>query len=84
MSYVNDETAAAYRKAWDEWRKQVDHLHRVFLDGESIGPDQMKGLLNREARKKEAYGQAREKLLGLVASPFADASPEVNPFRTDE
>lgn len=65
MPFVEPEVAAAYRDAWDAWRKQVDHLHRVFLEGEAIRPDQVKGLLNREARAKARYDAARLRLLGI-------------------
>ena len=59
MPFADDETARAYREAWEAWIKQVEHVHRVFLEGESIRPDQLKGLLNREARAKEKYDAAR-------------------------
>ncbi|MCK9520699.1 MAG: hypothetical protein M0R74_17000 [Dehalococcoidia bacterium] len=82
MAFVDEETAQEYREAWERWRKQVEHVHRVFLEGESLGPDQMKGLLNREARAKAAYDEARLRLLGLDGSPLpGDAG--VNPFRKD-
>ncbi len=82
MAFVDEETAAAYRKAWDEWMKQVEHLHRVFFEDEAIRPDQLKGLLNREARKKAAYDKARERLLGLDASPLAALPTDgSNPFK---
>lgn len=81
MPFTDEATAAAYRAAWDAWRKQLDHLHRVFLEGEAIRPDQLKGLLNREARAKEAYDAARLRLLGLEESPLAASAPDDNPFR---
>ncbi len=74
MPFADEQTAAAYRAAWDAWRKQVDHLHRVFLEDERLRPDQLKGLLNREARAKAAYDRARLRLLGLDA-PALDDSP---------
>ncbi len=80
MAFVDPETAGAYREAWDAWRKQLDHLHRVFLDGESIAPDQLKGLLNREARAKEKYESARRRLLGIDTRPPGTAGGG-NPFR---
>ena len=81
MAFVDEATAKSYREAWDAWKKQVEHLHRVFLDGETLKPDQIKGLLNREARAKEKYDAARLALLGLDESPLADASGDENPFR---
>jgi hypothetical protein len=82
MPFVDEETAQAYREAWERWIKQVEHLHRVFLEGEAIKPDQVKGLLNREARAKEAYDDARLRLLGLE-EPRLDQVSEGNPFRRD-
>jgi hypothetical protein len=73
MAFVDEDTARAYRAAWEAWRKQVEHVHRVFLDGEAIRPDQIKGLLNREARAKDAYDAARLRLLGARFAGFRDA-----------
>lgn len=80
MPFVDEETARNYREAWDAWKKQVEHVHRVFLEGEPIRPDQIKGLLNREARAKERYDQARLRLLG-VESELAPRPGGDNPFR---
>ncbi|MCC6387879.1 MAG: hypothetical protein IT302_10915 [Dehalococcoidia bacterium] len=79
MPFVDEETAAAYRAAWDAWRKQADHLHRVFLEDERLRPDQLKGLLNREARAKARYDRARLRLLGLDDPALADALDESDP-----
>ena len=38
---------------------------RGLLDGERLHPTQVKGLLNREARAKERYDEARRRLLGI-------------------
>lgn len=81
MAFVDEATAKAYREAWDAWSRQVEHVHRVFLEGEPIRPDQIKGLLNREARAKERYDAARLRLLGLDESPPAPPNPDDNPFR---
>lgn len=67
---------SAYRQAYDEWQEQLATLHRVFLDGERLDPPKLKGLLNREARAKERYDDARLALLGIDESlgnndPFA-------------
>jgi len=71
MAFVDEATAAAYREAWGAWSKQVEHVHRIFLEDEKIRPDQIKGLLNREARAHEKYVAARRKLLGVEDSPLA-------------
>ncbi len=81
MAFVDEATATAYREAWQAWSKQIEHVHRVFLDGEAIRPDQIKGLLNREARAHEKYDEARLKLLGVEESPLGAATPDGNPFR---
>ncbi|MEX2080635.1 MAG: hypothetical protein WEC33_03390 [Dehalococcoidia bacterium] len=81
MPGVDAATAQEYRLAWEEWVKQVEHVHRVLLEGETLTPDRFKGLLNREVRAKERYDEARLKLLGVedtLAEPPADGS---NPFR---
>ena len=79
MAFVDEDTAREYRVAWEAWIKQVEHLNRVFLENEPIKPEQIKGLLNREARAKDTYDAARLKLLGLDddSAPSADD----NPFR---
>ncbi len=81
MAFADEATAESYRAAWEAWRKQVEHVHRVFLNGEMIRPDQMKGLLNREARAKERYDAARLRLLGLDDGPAGPVDPDENPFK---
>jgi hypothetical protein len=65
MAFVDEQTAADYREAWAAWQKQIEGVHAVFLEGEQLRPDAIKGLLNRESRAKERYDAARLKLLGL-------------------
>lgn len=81
MAFADEATAKAYREAWDAWLKQIEHVHRVFLDGEPIRPDQLKGLLNREARAREKYEAARLRLLGLDESQLGPSNPSGNPFK---
>ena len=81
MAFVDEATATAYREAWQAWSVQVEHVHRVFLEGEAIRPDQIKGLLNREARAKEKYDEARRELLGIEDSLTGSSSADGNPFR---
>lgn len=69
MAFVDENTAAEYREAWEAWKKQIEGVHRLFLDGEILRPDAIKGLLNREARAKEKYDAARNRLLGLDEAP---------------
>lgn len=81
MAFVDESTAAAYRDAWEAWKKQIEHVHEVFLGEEKLKPDQLKGLLNRESRAKEKYDAARLKLLGLDDSEAAPGTGDDNPFR---
>jgi hypothetical protein len=72
---VSDERREAYLAAYNDWQTKLQALHEVFLDGTRtpIG-DQFKGLLNREARAKEKYDEARLRLLGIAPDaddPFA-------------
>ena len=78
---VDDATRAAYREAWEAWMKQLERVHEVLLEGERLTPDRLKGLLNREARAKQAYDEARLKLLGLEEGPAPSPSGDENPFR---
>jgi hypothetical protein len=79
MAFVDEAVAKEYREAFEAWQKQIENVHRVFLEGESLRPDALKGLLNRESRAKDRYDAARLKLLGLEESPVAGAGD--NPFR---
>lgn len=54
-----------YRKAYETWTGHVQDMHRFLLDGERLDPPKIKALLNREARSKERYDEARKRLLGL-------------------
>jgi hypothetical protein len=70
---VTEERRRAYLDAYEDWQRKLAALHEVFLDGTKTPEgDQMKGLLNREARAKEAYDRARQELLGI---PVAGESP---------
>ena len=71
---VDPERQREYREAYQGWQEQLQALHHVVLEGESLEPPKLKGLLNREARAKERYDAARLALLGLDSSrgdPFA-------------
>ena len=81
MPFVKEPVATAYRAAWEAWIKQVEHVHRVFLESEPLGPAQIKGLLNRESRAKATYDAARLKLLGIEDSSDSPLSEGGNPFR---
>ncbi len=73
--YVDPDLQAEYQAAWSAWEKQLAALHQVFLEGETLDPPRLKGLLNREARTKARYDAARMALLGL-ASGVAPAAGE--------
>lgn len=75
MVRVDPERQTEYREAYDAWQKQLTRLHDVFLDGEPLEPPKLKGLLNREARAKQRYDDARRALLGIGALPTAPSGP---------
>jgi hypothetical protein len=62
---TNGDSKQEYREAWEAWQAQLQRLHAFFLEGERIDPPVLKGLLNREARTKERYDEARRRLLGI-------------------
>ena len=61
----DDETRQQYREALEYWQQQLDGVHAFLLHGERLPPDQIKGLLGREALAKERYDAARLRLLGV-------------------
>ena len=61
----DSETVSEYREAYEAWQKHLSGLHGFFLEGQRLDPIRIKGLLNREARAKRRYDQARLKLLGI-------------------
>ena len=67
MVHVDPEVRDAYQDAWQRWQVQLNALHRVFLHDDPLDPPRLKGLLNREARAKDAYDIARLRLLGITA-----------------
>jgi hypothetical protein len=82
MPRVDADVASSYQEAWAAWMKQAEHLNRVFLEDEAIEPMQMKGLLNREARAFEKFGDARDRLLGIdTGLDTSSETPGGNPFR---
>ncbi len=54
-----------YIEAYEAWQGHLKDVHRVLLEGARMEPPKLKGLLNREARAKERYDEARRRLLGL-------------------
>jgi hypothetical protein len=80
--FADEKTREDYRQAWEAWQKQVEQLHRVFLEGERLRPDQLKALLTREARRKELYDEARLRLLGLDQDATTTSTADDNPFKT--
>ncbi|MDA0302274.1 MAG: hypothetical protein O2822_07080 [Chloroflexi bacterium] len=62
---ANADPKQAYREAYDQWQRQLAGVHSLLLDGQRLPPEQIKGLLNREARAKERYDTARRRLLGI-------------------
>ena len=71
----DEATKKAYREAYDDWHAKLLQLHEVLVEGtRALEGDQMKGLLNREARAKAKYDEARLALLGFgpSESPFGE------------
>jgi len=64
---ATDEAKAEYREALERWQQQLEGVHDFLLDGNRIPPEQIKGLLGREARAKERYDAARRALIGIEA-----------------
>lgn len=64
---ATEEEKQAYRAALADWQEKLEAVHRFVIEGERDGkrPDEIKGLLNREARAKEKYDEARLRLLGI-------------------
>jgi hypothetical protein len=62
---AEDDPKQAYRDAYADWQKQLLGVHDLLLEGDRLPPEQIKGLLNREARAKERYDLARKRLLGI-------------------
>ena len=60
-----DDPKQAYREAYEDWQKHLQGVHGLLLEGQRLPPEQIKGLLNREARAKERYDLARKRLLGI-------------------
>jgi hypothetical protein len=67
-----------YVRAWERWRADIEALHRVLLDGETMDPLHFVALLRRESKSKAQYEAARVEVLGLPADdagPFAMPEP---------
>ncbi len=61
----SEDKVASYREAYETWQRHLGALHGFFLEKQRIPPPQLKGLLNREARAKYKYDEARRRLLGI-------------------
>ena len=82
MVYSEQSIVEDYEFSWIAWQKQLSRVHDVFLKGEEISPDRLKGLLNRESRAKYAYDEARNRLLGILPDPSSSSGKEgKNPFK---
>lgn len=75
---LDAEKREAYTAAYERWRRDLDALHRVLLDGEQLDPPHFVALLRRESKSKDRYDEVRQRVLGLP-----DASPEDDPFGED-
>ena len=62
---IHSELKNEYLEALSYWQLQLQDLHELLLDGKTMSPDKIKGLLGREARAKEKYDMLRLKILGI-------------------
>jgi hypothetical protein len=60
-----EDKVAEYRQAYETWQRHLAAIHEFFLEGKRTDPVRLKGALNREARSKRKYDQARLRLLGI-------------------
>jgi hypothetical protein len=68
-----EDKVAEYRQAYETWQRHLTDLHEFFLEGKRTDPVRLKGALNREARSKRKYDQARLRLLGIEEeTPLGD------------
>ena len=72
MAETGDKVAD-YQEAYETWQRHLVALHEFFIEKKRIDPLRLKGVLNREARSKRKYDQARLRLLGIeVDGPLFD------------
>ena len=72
---LEPEKRARYAEAYERWRRDLEALHKVLIDGEPLDPPHFVALLRRESKSKARYDEVRQRVLGLP-----DASPEDDPF----
>jgi hypothetical protein len=78
MSETEDKVAA-YKEAYETWQRHLEPLHEFFLEKKRIDPLRLKGVLNREARSKRRYDEARLRLLGIEDdTPLFDDGDDEN------
>ena len=61
----SEDKVALYQEAYETWQRHLAPLHEFFIEKKRIDPLRLKGVLNREARSKRKYDQARLRLLGI-------------------
>jgi hypothetical protein len=62
---MDEQSKQAYRAAFDAWMAQLERVHAVLLDGETMDPMHRIALLRRESQLKVRYDEARDRLLGI-------------------
>jgi hypothetical protein len=72
---LDPEKRAAYSEAYERWRKDLDAVHRVLLDGEPMDPQRFVALLRHESHTKDRYDEIRQSVLGLPGGPADDDDP---------
>jgi hypothetical protein len=76
---LDEQKREAYLEAYNRWRRDLDALHMVLIDGEVLDPPHFVALLRRESKSKARYDAVRESVLGLPGGDDDD-----DPFGDDE
>ena len=71
----DDERRATYRTAWERWQKDLQSLHTVLLDGQTLDPMHRVALLRSESHSHDRYEAARRRLLGLPVEGDSGRAP---------
>lgn len=64
-----------YMEAYERWQRDIERLHKVFVEGEPLDPMHRVALLRSESHTHDRYEEARRKLLGLPDESESSNSP---------
>ena len=71
---MDEQSKQAYRVAFDAWMAQLERVHAVLLDDETMDPMHRIALLRRESQLKARYDEARDRLLGIPTDDGAGSA----------